>query len=681
MLLTSRFGLFLVILLTFLLFHLSCLHPAYADLDLQFEDKGDISVVSDREDCQLFGIQNGDLLIIPDNYDKCSITLSNLDIDPLKSTIFQVGFRCDDLTRRGVRIFWTKKIGDSFQYDRSIYKEFDLKYLKGAEPYQTVTFDLAQNLEWSGTIKEMKFEFNNLSQIVYIDFLSFRNAPLLSSCAPLKKWFGLNKRVFLIFLPFAFLVFLGLIRLLQVFKIFFDEKSGEILSSRLRYLFAVLCGFVFMINANFPFDFFPYLRMNIKNYGIIYPIIMVLFVLILHIIVSPKSLNNFDKTKVFYFLFMICGIISLKNSISIHDSMIRVVLYFLPTALILIAVNPKFFNFKHVRLVCAFIVFSCMTVSINGLIEVYFNRNLFFDDLYRAYAPIYIEYILGLPASSSFVDPSVLGSFLVLCLPFCLHFMIFERDNRFFLILGILSSLTTLICLIFTCSWGSLLAFIISIFFYLFQNQLRLFLIISTGLVVIGIVTFFVILPGYLKYVNKANEIDKIITEENLSMHEIAERFSKDLDQTFYYSMNQRIEGGKMAFLMASKKPFFGIGLGNYDNYFTKHYGGKQLSLWIYTVPDNQFLRSLAENGFFGFIFFTAAFIALFVKLIKSILKKSVDKKINKLSIAFTASILGFTVNITAYDGLFWFSPNFCFWFVVALFLSLYSFIEKEPIS
>jgi len=654
---------------------------ASRSLSLDFADQQDTLAITNTVNCDIMGIENDDLVVIPDNYERCSLIASNLDIDPLKNTIFQVGARFDKLEARGLRIYWTNEIGEEFTREKSIYKSFDLKYLKDKRPYQTVTFDLALNLKWSGNIKEMRFEFDNLSNIFYIDFLKFRKAPLLSLCAPHKKWFGMEKRVVLILLPLILLAFVFVLRILQSFNILLENERGASFYRILILLFSILAGLIFFINANFPFDFFPYLKLTIKGYSILYPMILLFFALILHTIISPSSLINFESTKTFYFLFMLCGVISMKNAESIHDSMIRIVLYFLPTALLLVTINPKFLDLNKIKLVCGFIAFSSLTVSSNGLIEAVFNRNLLFDDLYRAYAPIYIEYIMGLPVSSSFVDPSVLGSFLVLCLPFCLHFMLFERENRFLFLLGILSTATAFICLFFTCSWGSMFSIIVSMFFYIFQNHLRKFLIIAIGLIVIGMVTFLVLLPGYLKYVDRANEIDRIILEENLSMHQIAERFHEDLDQTFYYSMNQRIEGGKMAIQMALKKPFFGIGLGNYDKYFTEHYAGKQMSLWIYTVPDNQFLRSLAENGIFGFIFFTASFAALFTKLVKSVLLKGVEKKAKKLAIAFTASILGFTVNIMGYDGLFWFSPNFCFWFVVALFLSFYALITKQNAS
>jgi hypothetical protein len=676
---STRFNLyFLSLAILIILIFSSTLATAKDNIELSFSNQTDLKTISETISCQAMDIDNSDLVIIPDNYESCSFIISNLNIDSEKKTIFQIGARFNDLTNRGVKIYWTNEIGEEFKIEKSIYKDFDLKYLKNESPYQTVTFDLAENLEWQGIIREMKFEFHTLSQVFYIDFMEFKNAPLLTVCAPHKKWFGLEKRIFLILIP------LFLIAILASFRIYRFYKPKSVAADRkgfdyyLLCLFTILSGLLFFINSNFPFDFFPYLKMNIFGFSILYPMILLFFLFLIHLIISPSSIINFDRTKIFYFIFMFCGFISIKNSVSVHDSMIRIVLYFIPAALLLITINPKFLKMEHIRLICAFIALSCFAVSLNGLIEAFFNRNLIFDDLYRAYAPIYIEYILGIPVSSSFVDPSVLGSFIVLCIPFCLHFMLFERKNKTYLIIGILSSVTSFICLIYTCSWGSLFAIIISMLFYFLQNNLRLFAIIMTGLIIIGFVSTLCLLPGYIKYVDRSNEIDKIIVAEKLSMHQIAERFKDDLDQTFFYSMNQRIEGGKMALVMCAQKPFFGIGLGNYDKFFKKNYGGKQMSLWIYTVPDNQFLRTLAENGIFGFIFFTAAFITLFIKLIKSIFAKDQEKSVNKLAFAFATSILGFTVNITAYDGLFWFSPNFCFWFVVALFLSFYSIIFSQ---
>jgi O-antigen ligase len=329
-------------------------------------------------------------------------------------------------------------------------------------------------------------------------------------------------------------------------------------------------------------------------------------------------------------------------------------------------------RFTIVALVAAF------WVALHGMIEGFLDHNYLFDTFYRAFAPIYVEYTFGMPIASSFIDPSVLGSFIVMCLPLALFFAIHHKQNGPLRVFGIASVVVLSISLIYACSYGSLAAVVVALAVYFLRKHKRLILGLSVGGIVAAAVSVIFVTPQYKQYLANVEEVDRLIRQGNLTQDEIVELAGGKLDHTLLYSVNQRVDGAVSALRMLSNFPLCGIGIGNFEPFFDSYYQKNPESLRIYKVPDNVLFMILAETGILGILTFLV-FVALVVRACLRALKAtSGDRYWNNYVWAVCAAILGFGVNCLAYDGLFWFSPSFAFWAVLGMFLPLTDQVESR---
>ncbi len=628
------------------------------------------------------GVSNGALIIEPSaSSSAIAFLLRPGEVSAAWSPIIDVGVGFSDIERHEVIIFWRTQ-NQEFSPERSESGVFNLKYLAGRDVRQQLTLNLAGNPKWQGAIAELKLVLPELSKPVGIDFVSFPSSEILSLLTPHREWFGLNKRVFVAYLPLVLVLILSVLNVRAALNANRAEQgesaeNWEVAGWAGRASWQVLfwgLSIAFVANAIFPFDFFPYLKFPLAGVHILLPeTILALLVLLLATFIGPRMLH-FSPVEWAFLAFIGAAVLSCKNAGFPDHALLRVIYYLAPAALFMMlgrGILSRKPNLGAARRFTIVVLIAAFWVAFHGMIEGFLDHNYLFDTFYRAFAPIYVEYTFGMPIASSFIDPSVLGSFLVLCLPLALFFALYEKRNKSLRIFSVASVVVLSISLVYACSYGSLVALVVALAVYFLRKYKWVILVLCVAGTVVAAVSVIVVTPQYKQYLADVEEVDKLIREGNLTQDEIVKLAGERLDHTLLYSVNQRVDGAISALRMLRDHPLCGIGIGNFEPFFDDYYQKNPVALRIYKVPDNVLFMILAETGILGLLTFLI-FVALVVRACLKALKATAgDRYWNNYVWAVCVAILGFGVNCLAYDGLFWFSPSFAFWAVLGMFLPL----------
>ncbi|MBN1591718.1 MAG: O-antigen ligase family protein [Candidatus Coatesbacteria bacterium] len=675
---TTRFGLALSLLAIlaagFIFPALGC-HSISADFSSPSQSD---SKVIDVAKGTLRGVSDGVLVIEPDA-ESAVIEFSWRpgEFSAEWRPIIDLGVSFSDIEKHEVLILWRGQ-GQQFAPERSVGGTFNLKYAAGLYIRQQLTMNLAGNPNWQGKIAEIKVVLPALSKPVGIDFIRFTDSQLLSLLMPHRKWLGLDKRVFLGYLPALLVLILGAFNVASALRRRDGREAGWPPAGRSadisrKVLFGGLC-LVFILNAVFPFDFFPYLKFLLGGVHILLPeTLLALLIILLATLQGPKTFR-FTPLEWSFIAYLGAALLSLTNARAMDHALLRIVYYLLPPLLFMVLGRGILREENRLTVSRRFtiaVTIAAFWVAFHGMMEGFFDHNYLFDTLYRAFAPIYVEYTFGTPIASSFTDPSVLGSFIVMCIPLALFFARYEKQNRMLRLFGIVSLVVLGFSFAYSCSYGSLVALVVALALYFLRRQKRLIIGLCIAGAVAGIVAAIVVTPQYKQYLADVEEVDRLVREGNLNQDEIVELAGSKLDHTLLYSVNQRVDGAISALRMLRDHPLCGIGIGNFEPYFDDYYQKNPEALRIYKVPDNILFMILAETGILGLLTFLI-FVALVVKACLKVLKAtSNDPYWNNYAWAVCIAIFGFGVNCLAYDGMFWFSPSFAFWAVLGMFLPL----------
>ena len=305
---------------------------------------------------------------------------------------------------------------------------------------------------------------------------------------------------------------------------------------------------------------------------------------------------------------------------------------FIPLFLLYYLVKSEFI-FKNRWFIAKSICFFSALVALCGILEWTFHKN----PIYEYFVPnAYYRVFLGRRAMSTQYHPAVLGSYLMVCLPF--SFLLMRRkilSDRF---LGILCLSLGLSGIILAFSRGSLFGVIALCCVWFLQKKRTL------------LFKYFVISLLLIISVCSLSSLSR-----NFSPFQ---RFSIKglLDKGVFQARTVRTI---TAYRMLRKHPLFGIGLCHFRKNYNK-YSPVPRSDEDGKVPDNMFLLFLAEagiTGFLGFIFF----IGYLLKKAFHRIKMLKDGENKDMLIAVTAGLVGLLVNMNTYDMLYWVTPLFLF--------------------
>ncbi len=278
-------------------------------------------------------------------------------------------------------------------------------------------------------------------------------------------------------------------------------------------------------------------------------------------------------------------------------------------------------------------------VAFIGILELYYGKNILYDNFINN--PFYERYIKYNPRPmSTQLNPAVLGSYLLGCLPF--SFYLFKNKSLHLRLLGISSSLLCMLIIILTFSRGVMLGLVALLLFYLWNRQKKKIFFLS--------IFCLILLIAFCSY------------QKNVNLNRFG--FNRLISGSYDSVISEyRLNRVKMTFKILKDYPLFGIGFNHFrirfNEYCDKRNKGKESDEFM--IPDNMYLTLLAETGLIG----TSAFLIFIIFL----LKKGV-KKIKETLIPMSA-LVGLLVNMGGYELFYWNNPYMLFCLICGFIAAL----------
>lgn len=226
-----------------------------------------------------------------------------------------------------------------------------------------------------------------------------------------------------------------------------------------------------------------------------------------------------------------------------------------------------------------------------------------------------------------------------------------SKPRKWFLILG---TVVGFVCTIRTLSRGAFLSLLVALFVYAYFRSKKAFLAIIL-ITVVGVYNYEAILPQVM-----VDRINQTFQEED--------NFYGDQQQT---SLEQESAGARILFWKAGLKmfldnPVFGVGFHQFPHHLPKY--GQEYGLDNPRPPHNMYIKMLAEQGIFGFIFF----VWILISGLRSgaYLRRSTDLFAQRVGTAVCILVPAYSVSMV-------FGDRFFFGASVGTFFVLYGLVYK----
>ncbi len=287
------------------------------------------------------------------------------------------------------------------------------------------------------------------------------------------------------------------------------------------------------------------------------------------------------------------------------------------------------------NIVSSVICICSSLVALIGILELYFGKNILYENfIANLFYERYIKYHPR-PMSTQ-LNPAILGSYLLGCLPFNFYLL---RNKPFYIrILGILSALLSIIIIVLTFSRGVFLGLIVLLLFYLWNRQKKKIFFLS--------IFCLILLIAFCSY------------QKNVNLNRFG--FNRFISGSYDSIISEyRLNRVKMAFKILKDYPLFGIGFNHFRIRFNEYCEEKEL-FTEFMIPDNMYLTFLAETGIIGTLGFLT-FIILLLKKGLYVLHKLKEDARKQMLVICLASLVGLLVNMGAYDLFYWNNPYMIF--------------------
>lgn len=299
------------------------------------------------------------------------------------------------------------------------------------------------------------------------------------------------------------------------------------------------------------------------------------------------------------------------------------------------------FDQRDIKIVFGIICICAFAVSIIGLIELGFGKNVIYEN--HVYNPYYIRYSFPdyYRTMSTQLNPVVLGTYLLGCLPFISYFT--NSKNLFVRFLSILGTIVVIWLILSTFSRGVFLGLIAMAFFYLIAKKYYRFTLI--------LAMFLILLVSAASYSN----------DSNISRFGFKRFILGSSDSIISPYRFDRVQ---MAQRMLKNNILFGIGYQHFRIRFDEFCKpGDQNTPHEFKIADNMYLTLLAETGivgFSGFLIFTAV---LFKRWAGQFRQVAEERK--GILLVPMMALTALLVNMMAYELFYWHSPFMFFCLII----------------
>lgn len=372
----------------------------------------------------------------------------------------------------------------------------------------------------------------------------------------------------------------------------------------------------------------------------LFSLIKLIFVFLLIIFIFYKKYRNdlFSITDWSLWLFLIC---LLAGTVSAIDKSIawRTYFYVAITFFLVFHIGKALYlDGKNQSIVSLVICICSGLVAFIGILELYYGKNILYDNFINN--PFYERYIKYNPRPmSTQVNPAVLGSYLLGCLPF--SFYLFKNKSLPLRLLGISSSLLCMLIIILTFSRGVMLGLVALLLFYLWNRQKKKVFFLS--------IFCLILLISFCSY------------QKNVNLNRFG--FNRLISGSYDSVISEyRLNRVKMTFKILKDYPLFGIGFNHFRIRFNEYCDKKDAGheTYEFMIPDNMYLTFLAETGIVGTLSFLVFIATLLARGLKQLKILGDENKRQMLLIAMSA-LVGFLVNMGGYDLFYWNNPYMLF--------------------
>lgn len=380
------------------------------------------------------------------------------------------------------------------------------------------------------------------------------------------------------------------------------------------------------------------------------PVVLIFFLLFISIL-NPNSKIVINKYKYLNFLvacYLTIGFLSSFSAVNITLSITRFFYYVLTGVIILYfcIINVK--NKFNVKLFIRFVIILGLLVSIYGVIEFIFKKNILYSEILNNSNYLYNKLVRGnIPLSrenrvvSTIGHPVTMGFFLIA--PIVFSFMEFSLTKIIWKkLLLLICSLLLIIGLFLTFSRGSWIAILVIFFIYFWKKRKNILAFL------IPVICMFFIIFSF------SNTIRTTLISRNPES----------------YLKNPTTTNRIMSYLTVSKifsdYPLLGVGNANF-RLIRGDYDEFTMSI---EAPDNMFLMSIAERGIWGLSILIVILFYILNRLRKAmhVVRDEMSKEYLR---AFFCIFIGFIVNMLTFDVLYQPVPRIIFWFLAGLAVTI----------
>jgi len=339
--------------------------------------------------------------------------------------------------------------------------------------------------------------------------------------------------------------------------------------------------------------------------------------------------------------YLVLAISSLVNShffmTSIKGLLFKTIEYFLLFFTIVETVKSQ----DDVKKIIFAIFLSCILMGTDGLWQYTTGY-----DFLRGY-PVWSSGRI----KASFKYPNGFGGWLIIVIPLCISFALFETKESLWKIAGGFSSLLLIACLILNLTAGAWLAIIPAVIFLVWRrgNVAKRILLTMLFIAILGM--GIVILSGgnefILRYIDKA------------------------------HSILYRIEMAKLCWRMFIDHPFLGHGINTFMSIYENYRDPTVYGMSGVSYAHNCYLQIAVETGIFSLLVFLWMIIALFVSSLRDI-KRREEGLIKTAQIGFLAGLLAYLTHSAIETNLYSLPLAILFYYFLGVAISLQK-LEGTP--
>lgn len=336
-------------------------------------------------------------------------------------------------------------------------------------------------------------------------------------------------------------------------------------------------------------------------------------------------------------LLFLISLISFRNSVDYHASMIGIRKLFINVFMFLICAQ-EIKDKRHVAAIAFAVVCGGVLASFDAVWQVAFGR-----DFIRSYAPILN---IGLKrATAAFPDSNVLGIYLSVIIPLIAGLALFYfKGRQKILMLG--ATILVLAGIILTFARGTALAVFFSIFFISICRKNKIVPLIFLSILLIFLFVMPKGIKDWARQVNY-NPVRFMLNDDRISIY-------------------------RNAINMIKQHPFIGVGVNtfakNYLKYKLPEPEGAKTGDTMYA--HNHFLHMAGEIGLLGLGVFFWMLFRLF-KRGAYIYRNIKDDYLKIVSLSVAACLIAFLINGLTETSLYYARVAMIFWYMAGFYLAL----------